>query len=243
MFEEHHAAIKQMALDAYPNEGCALITKSGFKVVENIAQTPQSEFEISKQNMIAGYGDDLLAIVHSHPYGPDCPTQMDMQFQIQSAVPWVIVSTDGKACTTPFAFGDTVPTPPLIGRGFRHGVTDCYSLIRDWYKVERDILLKEFPRDWEWWLTDQELYLKGFTEAGFKRINEEEAQPGDVFLAQIRSKTPNHGGIYLGNGLILHHLTATQPVDISRVSKRDPIHRWKKFVTHWLRYEESDLAR
>lgn len=243
MFEQYFPEIRAMALAAFPNEGCGLITEKGFRVVKNIAANPREEFEISVQDLAQGYAEKLLAIVHSHPHGPDCPSQADMEMQLLGDVPWVLLSTDGKACTTPFIMGDQAPIPPLVGRSFRHGVTDCYSLIRDYYRLERNIILKEFPRDWEWWKKDQELYQKGFIEAGFRRIIEEELRPGDVFLAQLRSNTPNHGGIYLGNGLILHHLTSTQAVDISRVSQREPIHRWKKYVTHWLRYENNSSSR
>ena len=123
-----------------------------------------------------------------------------------------------------------------MGRGFRHGVTDCYSLIRDYYRLERDVVLPEFPRDWEWWCNEQDLYRDGFGKAGFERLVDVDLRPGDVFLAQIRSGVPNHGGVYLGDGLALHHLAARLPVDATRLSRREPIDRWMKFISHWLRY-------
>lgn len=255
MFEEYHDQIKQMAIEAFPREGCALLTKErGFYIVENIAKNSEKEFEIDTKILGKAYKEGLLAVIHSHPGGPDCPSQADMEGQLSTNVPWVIVSTDGKACTTPFAFGDGAPTPELVGRPFRHGVTDCYSIIRDYYKVHRQVILKEFPRDWEWWLPKKDkdgkiiqeaesLYSKGFSKAGFRVITDEEVQVGDVFLAQLRSKTPNHGGVYLGKGLILHHLTSFSPVDITRVSMREPVIRWQKHITHWLRYEDNQALR
>lgn len=53
------------------------------------------------------------------------------------------------------------------------------------------------------------LYTEGFPEAGFVAVGTDaELQTGDVILMQIRSKNgvPNHAAIYLGDGLILHHL-------------------------------------
>ena len=52
------------------------------------------------------------------------------------------------------------------------GVSDCYSLIRDWYRTERGIALPEFPRDWEWWEYGGDLYAMGFAEAGFVKLPE-----------------------------------------------------------------------
>jgi len=51
---------------------------------------------------------------------------------------------------------------------------------------------------------------------------------GDVFLAQVRAPVPNHGGVYLDGGLILHHLEG-------RLSRREPLGPWRRFVTHALR--------
>jgi len=39
----------------------------------------------------------------------------------------------------------------------------------------------------------------------------------------------NHGGIYLGNGLGLHHLT-------TRLSRQESLPRWRKYIRKVLRY-------
>jgi cell wall-associated NlpC family hydrolase len=107
---------------------------------------------------------------------------------------------------------------PLVGRQFSHGVLDCYQLIVDWYQQERGITLKQFPRVDGWWDDgSSDLYTAGFESAGFVRISDgEQPQPGDGILMQIRSKNgvPNHAAIYLGDGLMLHHLHG-------RLSSRD----------------------
>ena len=60
----------------------------------------------------------------------------------------------------------------------------------------------------------------------------------DVILMQIRSQNgvPNHAAIYLGDGLILHHLHG-------RLSSRDIYGGyWQEVTRHILRYknDESD---
>jgi cell wall-associated NlpC family hydrolase len=128
-----------------------------------------------------------------------------------------------------FWFGDEVPTPDLYGRQFRHGVTDCYGLVRDYYRVTYGILIKNYPRDDEWWNHGGNLLLDYFADAGFYRIDAVD-KPGDVVLAEVLSKVPNHCGVHVGNGELLHHLT-------DRPSRIDQLGHWMKFVRMSLRYE------
>lgn len=229
-------AIQAHALAAYPEEACGVIKNDAYLRCRNVAADRRESFRIAVKRLASLM--PFEAIVHSHPDGPNCPSADDMRQQVATGVPWILVSTDGQNCTPPFVFGDGTPIPTLIGRGFRHGVTDCYALIRDAFRLNRGIVLPEFPRDWEWWQQGGDLYRDGFAAAGLRRLTEsEQPAPWDVFLAQTpKSPVPNHGGIYLGNGEILHHLTARHPVDPTRLSAREPGSRWQAYVTHWLRY-------
>lgn len=234
-------AIQTHAIECYPNEACGVVLASGDYVpLENVAPDPTTSFALPGQ-AYAAVLPDVVAIVHSHPDGPDCPSAADMRSQIDTQKPWIIVSCNADGALEPFAFGDGVAVPRLVGRGFRHGVTDCYALIRDWYKLKRSIDLPEFPRDWEWWTEGGDLYRDGFAEAGFYRIDEQDVQAGDVFLAAIRSDVPNHGGVYLGNGEALHHLTGRLAVDSTRISRREPVGRWSGFLSHWLRHSSCSV--
>ena len=157
------------------------------------------------------------------------------------ALPFGVVVCDGEQYYKPFWFGDQCPVPPLLRRPFRHGVTDCYSLIRDWYRVERNILLPEFPRDWNWWLVKgRDMYLKGFREAGFRVVDRALPRVGDGILFRIRSDTPNHAAVVVDDRFMLHHPSSTTPYDPLRVSHRQILdRRWKRFITHWVRHESE----
>ncbi len=237
MFQQHHAQLQAEAIAAYPNEACWVITPGECRQVRNIADDPRRHFRIDKRTMAAAHKRGLLAIVHSHPDGPDCPSEADMRGQLHTAVPWGIVSTDGERALEPFFWDANGEPPPLLGRGFRHGVTDCYALIRDYYRLEHGIVLPEFPRDWEWWHQGQDLYREGFARAGFRQVSASEARAGDMWFSQIRSPVPNHGGVLVGNGLALHHKTARLATDPTRLSAREPIGRWLPYVTGWYRHE------
>lgn len=102
---------------------------------------------------------------------------------------------------------------PLVGRQFCHGITDCYSLVRDWHKREHGIELPDFERRDGWWHNGQDLYMEQFRQAGFEPAKGE-PRSGDCFLMQVRAPVANHAAIYLGDGLILQHLHG-------RLSSRD----------------------
>ena len=229
--------IKQEAIAAYPNEAVWLVTKKGILAVKNIAKEPSKTFRVAKADMTKAVRLGLDAIIHSHPDFPHCPSASDMQSQINSGVPWGIISTDGQSATDIVWWGDQIEPPPLLERTFRHGITDCYSLIRDYYRLEVGIFLPEFPRGWQWWLQGGDLYSEGFEKAGFRVIDVSEAQEGDVWLAQLRSDVFNHGGIYVGSGLMLHHPSSNKPVDSTQIARREPIERWLPHINLWLRHE------
>lgn len=237
MFPEFTEQMMLQAVEAFPNEAVWLITTSGCHQVKNVAKDPTKAFSVGKRDMAAAIGEGLLAVVHSHPGFPACPSEADMRGQVSSRVPWGIISTDGTRALEPVWFGDQVPKEPLLGRRFRHGVTDCYALIRDYYREELGIGLIEFPRNWEWWLNGGDLYRDGIKPAGFRVIDESEARPGDMWIAQLRSPVPNHGGVLLERGLALHHPSARDPVDPAQLSRREPISRWLPYITIWLRHE------
>jgi cell wall-associated NlpC family hydrolase len=166
-----------------------------------------------------------------------------MRSQVELEVPWIICSATETASLPPFAWGDQLEDPaPLVGRPFRHGVTDCYAAIRAWGQRERGVLLPDYPRQWEWWLEgvngDKDMYRRNFADAGFREIDASEVRVGDVWLAQVRSPVPNHGGVYIGDGLAYHHPSSLLASDPTRLSKREPIARWQRHITHWLRRDD-----
>jgi len=220
----------------------------------NIAQIPETTFEIDPITYVTAQEQGtLLAVLHSHisvkredgtyEEASDYPSALDMKSQQASDVPWGIGVCREDFCTDPAYFGDMLPIPNLIGRPFRHGVTDCFSLIRDCYRLGKEgmaeqgvpdwpydpFTLEDMPRDFEWWKHGENHYIDNFVQRGFAVISQEEARVGDGFLMSIYSPVPNHGGIYLGDGLGLHHLQW-------QVSRRESLHLWQRKITHWLRY-------
>ena len=226
--------MKEHALSEYQKEAVGYIANDRYYEAVNSSDDPINKFKFSYQSLIEAENNNVKCFVHSHPEGADYPTQKDQLFCITSGVPHGITrlykdSSGEIFIQEPFFWGDQLPITPLLGREYRHAVYDCYSLIRDYYRLEKGILLTHCARRNDWWNKGEDLYLQNFERGGFIRIGEKEVKEGDVILAQIRSPVTNHGGIYMGNSQVLHHLHR-------RCSKKDNILPWKKYVTHYLRF-------
>lgn len=200
LFEEH-------ARRCFPAEACGLLLvasgKEEFFPCRNIAKG-QNDFIMSPEDYAAAEDSgDILAVLHSHPNSGSSPSQADLVGCEGSGLPWFIFSIPGAtwAEMTPSGY-----RAPYVGRVFSHGVLDCYTLIQDWYRQELKISLPDFNRKEEWWKNGDDLYLENFQSTGFRRIDPSEMTKGDIILMQIHSRTVNHGAIYLGNDVILHHV-------------------------------------
>lgn len=237
------------AKEEFPLESCGVIVDGKYCPEKNVHENPTKSFRLSREAWTySTYPGEakLEGIVHSHPNGPEYPSSNDMVSQIASAVPWCIVPVYARSDDSnetiegePFWFGDQLLAPPLLGRKFRHGVTDCYSLIRDWYKLNRGIDLNEIPRDWNWWDKGQNLYMIGFPKAGFEEVavNNNPAV-GDVALVAIGSSTINHAGVYIGHEKIMHHPANRRGkgYDETSLSRIDSIHPYMSRIQRWIRY-------
>lgn len=209
-------AIKAHAVECFPRESCGLIVNvNGFETYvpcRNKAADAQEHFVLHPED----YADaedrgEILAVVHSHPNVSAQPSQADLVACEASAMPWHIVSVsvpidgDKPVADEIVSFLPNGYKAPLLGRQFFHGILDCYSLIRDFYKEEYGVDLPNWQRQDGWWERGENLYLDHYDESNFQRVFDE-PQRGDVILMQVRSKVPNHAAIYLGDGKILHHM-------------------------------------
>lgn len=203
----------------YPIEACGLVvaTASGpvFFPTENASKTYRQMYDFTISPEAFADAEDLgevIAVVHSHPDTEAYLSPTDSVSHKASNLEWIVIGMpNGKDGDTTLLRVPAAGEQPLLGRQFLHGVNDCYSLIRDYYRMERGVLLPDYPREDEWWLKGQNLYEDNFHAAGFMPVATPE--DGDVILLEIRSSVPNHAGIYL-NGEILHHLSR-------RLSSRD----------------------
>jgi cell wall-associated NlpC family hydrolase len=159
-----------------------------------------------------------------------------MIYQQQLGVPFVVITLPRYDL---FCFGDMLARAPLIGRGFRHGVHDCYAVMRDWMAAELGLTFPDQPRSWEWWTKagGQNLYM-AFEQHGFERIDlGEPPKRGDVALFNFRFDVPMHGAVVIDRDLLLHHASGVNAVDATRLSALVPRTRLGRHIAIALRHQ------
>jgi proteasome lid subunit RPN8/RPN11 len=244
LFPAASAAAMKHAETEYPNECVGVISLDGEYIpLTNVSRAPKDRFELSEADDIeyATLDDDgnpkVAAIVHSECYERGSvdasligPSREDMQQCLATKCTWGMVPCIGGIAEPPLYWGEFLLETPLLGRSFVPQVTDCYNSIRSFYHQVYQIPLPEFPRDWNWWRDGGNLYEEGFAKAGFEVIDLDDAAPGDVVLAQIRSPVPNHAVVLLDRGLMYHHPQGM-------LSVREPMGRWRSYAVKAIRHK------
>lgn len=192
-----------------PEEACGLVVMVGRKQVFipclNVFEDPtgvrsrKDAFTISDMAwMDAEDMGDVVRVVHSHPGQRELtPSLGDVNGCNGSGVVWTITNEYGD-------FIEIDPEdPPLVGRRFVLGITDCYGLVMDWHK-KQGVNLPDFRVPYNWWETGENLYMDNWYGAGFREC--EENTPGAMVIMQISAPVPNHAGIYLPGNQLLHHI-------------------------------------
>ena len=230
--------IKEKALahakEEYPKEAVGLVHvvkgKNRYFKCQNLAETPDEHFILNPKDYLeAEKKGEIIAVVHSHPKTNPAPSPADKVACEASGLPWFIVNPNTET------WGEYKPEGwelPYVGREFSHGIVDCYSLVRDFYKREFKLQLNDYNRRDQWWEKGENMYLDNFAKEGFKETTLEQITYGDLFLMQLESPVPNHAGIYLGDGVVLHHVQG-------RLSSRDVYGGYYQKVTAKVLKHES----
>jgi proteasome lid subunit RPN8/RPN11 len=204
---------KELALahaeSEYPNEACGLVAivkgRERYFPCKNLAPNSQQMFVLNPDDYvrIEDMGQ-ITEVFHSHPFTSAAASEADRVACEKSNLIWTICSPKSNTWSTiePCGF-----KAPLVGRQWVWAVTDCWSLVRDWYQ-EHGIRL----RDWERPLTIKEfeknpMFESCWRDTGFFSVtDEEDIKRGDLVLMQIHGIGLNHIGVYIGEGLLLHHV-------------------------------------
>lgn len=225
------AEIIEHAESEKPTEACGLIVvfKGRHKYIRctNLSTVPDT-FIISPEDYAnAEDFGTVICVVHSHPFSNSKPSQADLVSLEKDSIPWVIYSCISKDFSTTYPSGYTAP---LYGRQFSFGVLDCLTMIRDVYKEDLGILLKDDPiRAPKWWLSGQNLYVDRIEEWGFEVV--EDYKPYDILLMQVSAPVPDHAAVLLPDNTIAHHFEG-------RLSSKDVYGGWyRKVTTHICRHK------
>ena len=211
-----------------PVESCGLLLnvkgKERYYPCQNLSISGYQEFILNPEDYVkADNIGQITAIIHSHPINPPTPSQADLVSCEKSNLPWYIVNpkTEEWSYLEPNGY-----KAPILGRQWVWGITDCWALVKDWYKEEKDIDLIMGART----VTPEEFNQNPYTkengdghnfllQAGFRLLEpNEKLENGDVLLMSILGNGLNHAAIFL-NGDVLHHLS-------DRLSCIEPYSEW-----------------
>ena len=224
------AAALQHAIEASPAESCGLVVvvkgRERYVPCRNISEEPGLFFQIHPHDYARAEDlGQITAVVHSHPASPALASQPDLVACERSGLPWFIVNPVSGT------WGSCSPSgyrAPLIGRQWVWGIQDCWSLTRDYYR-EQGITLPDWerPRTHAQFEADP-LFARYWSEAGFLQVKDEnEIQVGDAIFMDLSGTGLNHIGVYVGEQMILHHITG-------RLSSRDIYGGYLMKQTGWI---------
>lgn len=210
-----------------PREACGLVVvikgRERYVPCRNLSADPQDMFILDPLDYAAAEDlGEVTAVFHSHPVTPVTPSEADRVSCEASGLTWVICNPNLEtwAQIEPCGF-----RAPLIGREWVWAVTDCWTLVREWY-ADKGLLLPDWkrpttPEEFE----EHPIFDDCWKEAGFTLVpDEEEIKTGDAVLMQIGGKGLNHVGVYIGDQMVLHHLRG-------RLSSRDIYGGWLQKCT------------
>tara|TARA_B100001989_G_scaffold252255_1_gene233698 strand:+ start:732 stop:1433 length:702 start_codon:yes stop_codon:yes gene_type:complete len=205
-----------------PKEAVGLLVnvkgKERYFPCRNLSMTEHQCFILDPEDYVrADNLGEICAVFHSHPINPPTPSQADKIGCEKSNLPWYIVNpqTEEWSYLEPCGY-----KAPIIGRQWVWGVTDCWALVRDWYKENKNITL----RDWDRPTTPEEFLQDPMFErcawrTGFRKLRyDEKLETGDLLFMSILGNGLNHVAIFV-DGDVLHHLT-------DRLSCKEPYSEW-----------------
>ena len=211
--------IENIAKKFHPNECCGFVIKSGKNQIvyptENIHEDKTEHFKINPLELNAAEKiGTILCIYHSHNSETALKLSLDdLWCSDVSRIPFFLVSKYENKFYHDYY--DPNKINPYLGRQWEWGRNDCYSLIKDWYEKELNIVLSPFRR-YELELMDRgwDRFQENFREQGFRDIiqgvpnKNESIKRNDIIMMAIRSNNINHIGVYIDevNNLFLHHL-------------------------------------
>ena len=196
----------------FPKESVGLlINKKGKKIYiacENKSNDLDSFILDPKEYLNAQKLGKIIAVIHSHPKTPPIASQADKVSCENSAIPWHIVNpnTEQWGYIEPCGY-----KAPILGREYVWGITDCWSLVVDWYK------------DWERPTPDEfannPMFESHAWRTGFRELRKDEKlENGDLLFMSILGQGLNHVAIFI-DGDVLHHLS-------DRLSCKEPYNQW-----------------
>lgn len=208
--QETQDVMLEEAAKAAPNEAVGFVLlidgkEVAFPVVNQFSGVGRGHIDGADFAKAEGAGN-IVGIYHSHVNRSCMPSAADKTTSERHKLKLFIV---GWPIEQIYEYEPQGWRAPLVGREWCYGVHDCYAIVRDHFQMELGIELPDFERDPK---SEKNNLLPYIEESGFEEA--QGLQRHDVLVLQINSPDfPNHCAVYLGDGLMVHHLQN----DISKI--------------------------
>jgi len=217
-----------------PKESCGLLAiikgKETYWPCKNLSESPDEFFVIDPDNWADCEDEgELIAIIHSHPYGSALPSEADKASCEHLGLPFYIYSVQQKNWID---FEPSGYTSGLYGRTWIWGKHDCWSLITDYFLNKKQINLKfwQRPKSIKTFCEDP-YFEKVLTGSGFKQVSKDNIINDDVLLMQGPDEKLNHVALYIGDQTILHHnirqLSCRELYDLRYIEATKKVYRYE----------------
>ena len=215
-------SFKEYAKEQAPNEACGLLAvikgEETFWPCKNIAEGKFEFFMLDPDDWAeCEDAGEVIGVIHSHPVGSATPSDTDKAACEHLGFPYFIYSiqhdhweklepSDWKA-------------PSLIGRRFIWGKYDCWSIVTDWLKENKNIDIPYWPRPKSMKKFEENPEFEyALPKLGFQKQDKtEKFKIGDVLLFTGSKNKLNHVAVYIGDSMILNH-------NFRALSCREPLH-------------------
>ncbi len=231
--------IKNHALQNINEECCGLLIEKDGETVAfsslNTHHDKKNHYQISARSYIeASKLGKIIGDYHSHPYGEsDGFSFLDkINAQGHDLIKVLYLHNKDK-----FYIYEPLKQKKYLGREFKIGVNDCFSLVVDYYEQELNIKINDPFADRK----DDDFFEKKSKEIysnlsqiaadqGFQFLKDYTLQRNDVLLISVKNeKFPSHFAIYLGNNTILHQTrnskSVISPLDEEQIERISGIFR------------------
>lgn len=207
------------ALERFPFEACGVIVDGYYVPCENLSKRPHVEAKFGLDYQELYLSRRVQAVFHSHTsLHWNAPSRRDMAFQIATAIPHVIITTDGETCLPAAIWGDQVAPADLYSRPFQHGIADGLACVRDFLRLAGLPYPKPTPRVWPNGFPDGWLSAYSAGQVGLLEI-------GDVFTGTFAWTEPC-AGVYVGDGKVLSHKAGKLPYEPKRLASLNTVDEW-----------------
>ena len=219
--DEIKIKIKAHSLKESPDECCGLLFLNKKNVLEafpcrNIAQDKENEFVVCQLDYLkAAMNGKIVGIYHSHCIQDNSFSELDKQISHKLNLKNIvyILKRDSFEEYSPENYYNK-----YIDKDFVIGVSDCLSIVENYYNEEFGIKIFHYERTVDWdkdypefvknklaEFCESQNFDKFFEKENFIKVEGiENAKKHDIIVFKYLENYPSHFGIYLGQNYILH---------------------------------------